>query len=381
MKILAEILKKEGIKSKKDLFEYIEKKSAEKSLNVVNSENQKSFSEKLKESKKIIIQNTIVDLANLDFLEFESININNCIFTGKVNMSPKNKDNSLDINIEIENSIFIKEIIINNIENNSECKIAVYNSNISYLDFINIKAEEIIINHSKIFMLDIHNVNSVIFEAENNKIEYLEVKEYNFNKINFDFKQINKNYIKKRMKKMFFATEMKDITKIDSDINLFEFIKFYNKDFMKEKIHSVALDNLIKFVKEETNITKDKKELNELMFWEIFFSQKNPAGKFFVWITKAFIYPGRFLILGAIILVIFSIIYAIPTMEFNVAGDGCRSLKIGEAVYFAGVTFTTVGYGDISPVGISRIVSVVEAVFGIITMNAFMVALLKKYVD
>lgn len=380
MKILAEILKKRGIKSKKDFLIFLSKQNSDDGFEVVREANIKEFETFKYNKENPVLQNMVFDIANIDFSNFTTITIKNCIFLGNITFFQKNIAFSERVNIEIENSIFLGDVLINKNKSEKGLNIEIYNSNFSYLAFSYVKAESVILEHSKIFMLYMDNIEIDGFDTENNVIEYLEVKEYKFEKVNFDFKQINKNHIKKRMKKMFFSTEMKTMNMLNMNMNLFEFIKFYNEDILKEKVHSVAMDSLVKFIKEETNITKDKKGLNELVFWELFFSQKNPAGKFFVWLTKAFIYPGRFLILGIIVLIIFSLIYTIPVMQFSTSGE-IRSLNVFEALYFAGVTFTTIGYGDISPVGIARVASVLEGILGILTMNAFMVALLKKYVD
>ncbi len=50
-----------------------------------------------------------------------------------------------------------------------------------------------------------------------------------------------------------------------------------------------------------------------------------------------------------------------------------------EAFYFSAVTFTTVGYGDIVPIGLSKAVGILEAFCGIFIMPLFVVALSRKY--
>jgi hypothetical protein len=47
-------------------------------------------------------------------------------------------------------------------------------------------------------------------------------------------------------------------------------------------------------------------------------------------------------------------------------------------LYFSVVTFTTLGYGDITPVGLSRIVAAVEAFSGSFTLALFVVVFVKK---
>ncbi|PMJ91204.1 ion channel [Vibrio sp. 10N.261.55.A7] len=48
------------------------------------------------------------------------------------------------------------------------------------------------------------------------------------------------------------------------------------------------------------------------------------------------------------------------------------------ALYFSVVTFTTLGYGDISPVGVARFIAAFEAFLGSFTMALFVVVFVKK---
>ena len=53
-------------------------------------------------------------------------------------------------------------------------------------------------------------------------------------------------------------------------------------------------------------------------------------------------------------------------------------LEFLNAIYFSVVTFTTLGYGDISPVGLSRFIAAFEAFIGSFTMALFVVVFVKK---
>ena len=77
-------------------------------------------------------------------------------------------------------------------------------------------------------------------------------------------------------------------------------------------------------------------------------------------------------------LIMFSVVYSTPldSGSYFALKDGAKmSLERFDAIYFSTVTFTTLGYGDITPVGHYRIFAVFEALMGYICVGLFVGAL------
>lgn len=89
------------------------------------------------------------------------------------------------------------------------------------------------------------------------------------------------------------------------------------------------------------------------------------------------------LILYCIVIIGFGLIYFITSFQtrtlieysqmdpVNIFGSLVHSL------YFSGVTLLTIGYGDITPVGIARLIAVVDALIGYILPAAFVLRIMQ----
>lgn len=96
--------------------------------------------------------------------------------------------------------------------------------------------------------------------------------------------------------------------------------------------------------------------------------------------------PLRIVILSAIVILLFTCIffmtgltYSDETIQFSAdATLETNILALLNTLYFSVVTFTTLGYGDILPVGISKLFAGIEALFGGFILALFVVVFVKK---
>jgi len=51
--------------------------------------------------------------------------------------------------------------------------------------------------------------------------------------------------------------------------------------------------------------------------------------------------------------------------------------KLFHSIYFSGVTLLTIGYGDVTPIGIGRIIAIVQALFGYVLPTSFVLKLVQ----
>jgi hypothetical protein len=66
---------------------------------------------------------------------------------------------------------------------------------------------------------------------------------------------------------------------------------------------------------------------------------------------------------------------------YQVHSDVSWGLPFPEAFYFSCITFTTIGYGDLAPLGITRFLAASEGLLGLAVASSFIVALVKRYIE
>ena len=71
-----------------------------------------------------------------------------------------------------------------------------------------------------------------------------------------------------------------------------------------------------------------------------------------------------------ILIIIFGGFYFSHSSEFNLNGNP-TNISFFDSLYYSIMTFTTVGYGDITPLGINKLISSIQALLGMVLNIAF----------
>lgn len=94
-------------------------------------------------------------------------------------------------------------------------------------------------------------------------------------------------------------------------------------------------------------------------------------------LTGALVKPMRVVGLAAATIVLFAFAYLYGELKYN--GNDVKTFW--EALYFSGLTFTTIGYGDITPIGFARFLAVLEGMLGIVLSSALVVSLVRRHIE
>ena len=98
------------------------------------------------------------------------------------------------------------------------------------------------------------------------------------------------------------------------------------------------------------------------------------------WVFGYFVAPMRTFLWIPISITIFASGLGVGAALGRINGISPESFwqTVRDVLYFSTVTFTTVGYGDISPLGWVRVISSLEAIWGVVLVSAFVVSLARR---
>lgn len=143
-------------------------------------------------------------------------------------------------------------------------------------------------------------------------------------------------------------------------------------DAKRRKIETLS------FLVDRSDIPHSKRDAAQLKYLRSLAESPSWLSRVFVIATGGFIKPSRIVLWAAVVIVGFSGIYWHEASSFGLANP-IRSYW--DALYFSGLTFTTIGYGDILPLHEMRGLAVFEGMFGIALSGAFLVSLTRRYIE
>lgn len=372
MEYLNNILDNNGLNSIEKIREYIASEYHD-ALEVLTETDLSLCSESRLHQEHIEYKNKVFDADFIWIANASEIKFVNCVFLGKVLITQKHEGSC---EIYMDYCIFTGELRIVGIENAKSISLVSVNSPNIYIeknqvDLISCDSCSVV----KFVVLDNQAEEFRTFQC---RIFYPFISMNNFRSVSFPYNQIN---IKKQ--KLF-----RKNSQIEKDIHEFNCFRYPHKvDFeelsLTEK-QKIDIDTL-RFVLDKSNIPVDKSAKAHVRYLESIVLHKSPISKTVLWVFGGLLKPARLFVVLIMVLLIFGFIYQLPFLLFNAPGvdneSVVRNLTFSEAFYYSGITFTTVGYGDISPTGVARFVAITEGVVGILLSSAYLASLIRKYAE
>lgn len=131
------------------------------------------------------------------------------------------------------------------------------------------------------------------------------------------------------------------------------------------------------FLQENSEDRYSRRQAAEMKYQRALAESPGSFSTALIVLTGALVKPMRIVGLAVSVMVLFAAAYFFCDLRI---GDK-QVDSFFEAFYFSGLTFTTIGYGDIRPVGFARLLAVLEGLFGIVLSSALVVSLVRRHIE
>lgn len=376
MKMLRTLLQEQGVTSRESFEKYVEDhygKAHSIPFRIVRSIDLDLDDESRIYDEVVEYERVIFDIPYVRIENSRRISFKDCVFTGKVSITQK-----ID-NIE---SVYFDYCLIR-----GPLKIAGLRQDV-HMTLHSVNCPEVIIASSKIALLYIASSHLGHFTIDDctinqfvtfcNLFRYLDVGDNELGSVSFSTSQL----LLSQQPALPSETLAKEIAE---SFNEFDFAPCPDYDRLVDDEGKTVRRNTFRFLLEHSDAALDRETFAQLKYLQTIAAQPNRYLRWLQVCLGAFIKPSRILALIVLAVFLFGVMFRLPVFMFrtpDATGSVVeRSLSWGEAVYYSGVSFTTIGYGDITPLGWARPLAVMEGLIGILLASGYLVSLTRKYIE
>lgn len=248
--------------------------------------------------------------------------------------------------------------------------------------------DSIFISHVDLLVREIKQIDiyrSVFFSVlmASISIEKLSIQENRFISFNIRDLEIGSLFIRDNKISMMNAQIIKIDKTVPFDIDQIDMRTLGEKiklnDGIDYSMKTKGLIDTIYFLRENSDVKKNRLLLSKLDYLENKYTQSSKIGSYLIMLFGGFTKPVYFICYIFIAIILFAFVYTIPLLEFQINGFKQNGLSVIEAIYFSGITFSTIGYGDIILVNNFKLIVILEGVIGVLLTSSFLASILNKY--
>jgi hypothetical protein len=375
---LRTLLLEARIDSKDSLRHYADEKYQAVSpvpLRVVRSIDLELDDESRTYRERLEFENTIFDVPNLLVANSRYVSFINCIFMGNVTINQKITEIK---SIYFDYCIFSGSLRIASTEKVGS--VTLNSVNAGDVALLGVGSPSMDISNCRIGNLLIAECEVTEFQTFCNEFFYVDIGSNKFGHVSFSHSQLN-------IKNQPALPDKRLVKKISESFSEFFFAPEHNLDKMSATEKKRLRSSTFRFLATHSDIDLNREAMGHLKYLQVLAYQPNKLLRWIQVVIGGFVMPLRIAKLAFIILTTFALFFCyLPCCQFFVHNtDGAsvvRSLTFAEAFYYSGITFTTIGYGDISPIGgWARFLAIIEGLFGLVLTSSFVVSLVRKYTE
>ena len=327
---------------------------------------------------KIDFENKILSAPEVVMDNSQEVHLFNCIVLGDLHIGGKEPTRE----ITLDNCMILGTLYISGHDLDPNLKVFIWKTNCTILKIGSNQMQDLDIAASNIHDCHLYNARCESLHMTSNRVRFFRLEGFEVTHCDFFHGQVDLS-ASFPIEPVRGTREAKDI---DWDVRANVLL-----DFSFGDLESQSTFETVAFLRNRTFIAGDQRSLSDLRYRAALLSQSK-LSRSFVRLTRGFESPLRFAIYAAVILLSAALIYTTRFCGFvhNIAFQNGNyqistyiswGLPFREALYFSIVTFTTIGYGDLAPLGITRLFAASEGLLGIVLASSFLVSLVKRYIE
>jgi hypothetical protein len=375
-KMLRDILESENIRSGAELRAYVDRHYAShfavpfkilKAADLMLDEEGRIYDDKVEYAEAII------DVPRLRIANSRRIKFVNCIFLGELNISQGDGD---PVEVYLDYCAIAKSLTISALHDSPS--VMLQSVNCPEVGIWKSTIARVYVASCRVGILSLRENRVSEFFTWSNTIEYLGIGTNDFRQVTFDHTQL-------RISAQPWEYAPALLTRITSD---FEYLHFREGCDLGKAVETERREErnaTFRFLLSHSNVRLSREAYAHVRYLETLSSARSRPLWMIYAACGALLKPRRIIVLLLATAFCFALLFRLPMCQFNAPGnpgDVCtRSLDWAEAFYFSGVSFTTIGYGDIVPVGWTRVPAILEGLVGVLLASSFLVTLTRKYLD
>jgi len=373
LEILKNILEELKISNEEDLRNYInENYGKDSKLKILKATDLSVDSENRIINEAIEHNYVIIDVPMLDISNSSKIRFQDCIFTGDLRIGNRERK---DLNV------FFNHVCINGyLSISGACctnGLSLNSVMAKEIRVINSEVQKFNLTTCRMSSFKIHNATIDDFSAFFNEIGYLETYKSKFLSIDFSNEQVD---IKNQ-------TLKKDaLDKIYQEFNCLEYHDDLDFDALSVSEKKLATSETLEFLSENASSKVDRKTYSEIKYQAGLNNIDSKLKKTIYQVFGGLIKPKYIFTLMLLTIFLFGLVFS----YFGVFNAPClngletcdvRGLSFLEALYYSGITFTTIGYGDIYPDKFIGYIAILEGVLGVFLSSCLVISLTRRYIE
>lgn len=315
----------------------------------------------------VVLEWLKIEIEEIKFVASENLEIRNSVFFGDVKIVLE-KGCCSPI---IHSSIFLGKLTVELAGSNAR-DLEISNCLIGTIAIKRSSIREIKISESVAKNLVLDNTGCQKFSAYANIFDGMSISKFSCSEVKFPSGQIRhlKKGLSNNSEAIFSATAPPPKKYIEHIL--------IESGGNNSEYHSIA--ETFDFLLQNTSATSDAKTRAHLRYLQIISRMNSCSAKAVVWAFGGLLKPYRVAIVSAVAILVFSLAYYLFFLDSLFIGEFTLK-EYWECLYFSGIAFTTIGFGDIIPKGAARGIAVVEGVIGVILSSALVASFIRKYAE